>query len=205
MRVLITRPAYVAEGLSQKIKNLNAIPELLPTIEIRSTPHQQTLALTIQKLNTAHIAIFISRAAVHFGMNVIKQHWHPLPSIQWAAIGPGTAEALQQHHVDSVIVPKFPPYETESLLQLKIFQTIKAKKIFIFRGNGGRPLLNQTLKERGAIVELVEVYQRTLPTIDIVEKLTTWRHNPIDVIVTTSMECLNNLLLLMGPNEAKDY
>jgi uroporphyrinogen-III synthase len=200
LRVLITRPAYAVAGLVQQLKKLKAIPELLPTIEIHPMPNQTALKHALAQLPTVYMAIFVSRAAVQFGMAAIKQYGEPLPALQWAAIGPGTANALQQHAIHQIITPTKPPYETESLLALADFHTIAGKRIFIFKGNGGRALLSQVLQERGAIVQPVEVYKRTLPNINMVEKLTTWKHYPIDVIVTTSAECLNNLLLLMGPD-----
>ena len=201
MRVLVTRPAYAQEGLVQQLKKIQAIPELFPTIEILPTLHQEKLRQALEKLGTAHMAVFVSRAAVQFGIQAIKQRWIPLPAIQWAAIGPGTASALQPHIVQPVLFPTHSPYETEALLLLSDFQAVAGKRIVIFRGNGGRELLRQTLQERGAIVQCVEVYRRALPTIDIVEKLTLFRKHPLDVIVTTSAESLNNLLLLVGPNE----
>lgn len=201
MRVLITRPIYATKGLVQQLEKIQVIPELFPTINLLPTFHQEELKLAVDKLNTVDMAIFVSRAAVQFAMAAIKKRWIPLPTIQWAAIGPGTAGTLQQYTCQSIIFPSKPPYETEALIALKDFQAIANKRIVIFRGNGGRGLLSQVLQERGARVQLVEAYQRTLPFIDIVEKLTIWRQQRIDAIVTTSAECLHNLLLLIGPNE----
>ena len=201
MRVLVTRPADTAKGLVQQLKQIQAIPELFPTLEILPTLHQAELKRAVAELQAVDMAIFISRAAVQFGMKAIKQRWHPLPTIQWAAIGPSTANVLAKQVNQSIIFPPEPPYETESLLALAPFQTIRGKKMVIFRGNGGRELLSQILQERGATVEYVEVYRRVLPTFDVVEKLTLLRQHPPELIVTTSAQCLNNLLSLVGSQE----
>ena len=202
MRVLVTRPKNLAIGLAEKIKTMGDSAELFPVIEIKKTPHQTTLQSAIDTLDTQDIAIFISQSAVQFGIAAIQSHWLTLPNMLWAAIGAGTAHALQNLGVQGVLFPPAPPYESESLLAMPAFQAtqIGGKRILIFRGNGGRELLSETLRSRGALVQIIEVYQRCLPVLDIpmVEKIKHWRHTPLDVIVTTSVDSLDNLVQLLG-------
>ncbi len=198
MRVLITRPLQYSEGLCRGIQELHGTPEVLPVIEIRPTFHQKALNDAIKTLNTANIVIFISRSAVHYGMGAIQSIWKDLPVLIWIAQGPGTAEALAAYQIPFAISPTEPPYESESLLALPELQTIQNKRIVIFRGNGGRAHLSIGLRERGAAVELVEVYQRQLPLIDMVERLEFWRKDPLDVIIVTSSEGMSNFVTLVG-------
>lgn len=214
MRILVTRPAYAAQTLCEQITALGAIAESFPVIDILPTPHQAALETAIKQLNTQDIAVFTSRPAADFAMKAINEaikakwtNWNNLSSILWAAIGPGTAKVLQKHGLPSVYLPPKAPFETETLLATQPFLSVNAKKITIFRGNGGRDLLNKVLKQRGAVVQMVETYQRGLPTINMVEKRALWRHNPIHMIVTTSPESLHNLFILMGndiPHGFKD-
>lgn len=197
MRILVTRPVYAAEKLCEQINALGAIAESFPVIDILPTPHQLALETAIKQLNTQNIAIFTSRPAADFAMKTIKSNWDNFPPILWTAIGPGTAKVLQKYGLPQVYLPPA-PYESESLLATQPFLSVKEKKIIIFRGNGGRDLLKKVLTERGAVVQMVETYQRCLPTPNMVEKLTHWRHNPIQMIVTTSPESLHNLCVLMG-------
>ncbi len=202
MRILVTRPFHLATGLAQKIKAMGDIAERFPVIEIKKTPHQATLQSAIDQLDTQDIAIFISQSAVQFGMPVIKTRWPILPDIRFAAIGAGTARALRQLGIHPVLFPPVPPYESESLIAMPIFQAtqICGKKIVIFRGNGGRELLSQTLSARGALVQIIEVYQRCLPALDslMVEKIESWCNTPFHVIITTSADSLYNLVQLLG-------
>lgn len=199
MRVLITRPTNLGIGLAEKIKAIGDVPELFPVIEIKKTSHQAKLQSAIDVLNTKNIAIFISQSAVQFGMPAIKSRWPKLPDILWAAVGPGTAQILKKQVNSTVLVPDAPPYESETLLTLPEFQSVHGKQIVIFRGNGGRELLSQTLNARGATVQAIEVYQRYLPTFDqnMLERIKDWHHTPINVIVTTSADSLHNLVLLV--------
>ena len=202
MRILVTRPANLAAGLSEKINAMGDIAELFPVIEIKKTPHQATLQAAIDTLDTQDIAIFVSQSAVQFGLPAIQSRWSTLPKMLWVAIGSGTAHALQNLGIHDVLFPPAPPYESESLVAMPTFQStqIHGKKISIFRGNGGRELLSETLRSRGALVQIIEVYQRCLPTLDIpiVEKIKRWHHTPIHIIIATSADSLYNLVQLLG-------
>lgn len=197
MRVLVTRPAALAADLCKALGVIGAIAETLPVIDIQPTSAPARLQAAIEELATIEIAIFISQTAVRFAMPAIQSYWHPLPAISWIAIGAGTAASLHRYGITQVLFPN-PPYESESLLRLPSLQKVSGKKITLFRGNGGRELLVQVLQERGAKVQTIETYQRCLPTLDIVKKLTSFRHQGLEMIVTTSAESLKNLVRLAG-------
>lgn len=199
MRILITRPLYFSASLCQKIEQLGDIPEIFPVIQIAPTPHQADLLNSIRDLDTSNIIIFSSRPAVRFGLEAIRNYWSSLPeTVQFAAIGAGTAQELQHFGVQKVIHPTAPPFESEALLSLPEFQEVHALDIRIFRGNGGRNLLPKTLSERGAKVKIVECYQRRLPVQNIEDRLKTWQKNPVDAIIITSSEALDHLKILLG-------
>jgi uroporphyrinogen-III synthase len=210
MRVLVTRPANLAAGLAKKINAMGDIAELFPVIEIKKTSQQARLQSAIDTLDTQDVAIFISQSAVQFGVPAIQSRWPKeeaiscptLPNLLWAAIGSGTAHALQNLGIHDVLFPSTPPYESESLVAMPTFQAahIRGKKISLFRGNGGRELLSETLRSRGALVQIIEVYQRCLPVLDtqMVEKIKHWQHTPFKVMITTSADSLYNLVQLLG-------
>jgi len=93
-------------------------------------------------------------------------------------------------------LPENPPYESESLLAHPALQSVTGKHIFIFRGNGGRDLLSRVLTGRDATVTLVEVYERSLPRVNMTKKFQHWQQHPPQVIVTTSAQSLHNLMIL---------
>jgi uroporphyrinogen-III synthase len=77
-------------------------------------------------------------------------------------------------------------------------QDVAGKGIVIFRGEGGRELIADTLAQRGAHVEHAEVYRRTQPTADVGELLRHWARGEIQVAVVTSNEGLRNLFDMVG-------
>lgn len=114
-----------------------------------------------------------------------------------AAIGQGTAKILQEKYFLTAVYP-IDEYSSEGLLGLPEFQQVKGKHVFIVRGEGGRELLADTLKAKGAIVSSVIVYKRTISPIEVTPFLHLLQEHKIDIIVCTSGEGLRNLLQLGG-------
>ncbi len=198
MNILITRPRALASTLCQKIQDLGHRPECIPTIEIQPSP-KYTLAEGQALFNNIQIAIFTSQAAVRYATPLIQADPSLWPAITYMAIGPGTQQALQALGIPSVRIPEAPPYESESLLMLSVLQNIKDLSIAIVKGEGGRTLLAETLKARGAIVHPLEIYLRGLPTYNIETMLASWDQHPPDLSVSTSASALEHLIALFPP------
>jgi uroporphyrinogen-III synthase len=77
-------------------------------------------------------------------------------------------------------------------------QAVAGRRVAIFRGDGGRELLGDTLRARGAVVEYVESYRRALPQADAAPLLKEWAGGDIDAVTVTSSEGLRNLCVLVG-------
>jgi uroporphyrinogen-III synthase len=80
-------------------------------------------------------------------------------------------------------------YDSEGLLALPELQQVAGKNVLIFRGDGGRELLGDTLNTRGAKVEYVTCYLRRKPDLDSDALLTA----AADAITLSSSEALRNL------------
>mgnify|MGYP001103918493 FL=1 len=65
------------------------------------------------------------------------------------------------------------------------------------RGNGGRELLGETLRERGADVTFTECYQRCAKHYDGAEEAMRWHARGINTLVVTSGEMLQQLWSLI--------
>jgi uroporphyrinogen-III synthase len=113
--------------------------------------------------------------------------------LKFAAIGPKTVADLAEFGIQNTLTPQ-DRFDSEALLALPEMQQVKNQKVLIFRGIGGREVLAETLKQRGAIVEFVESYQRINPQKDLytLEELT--KQHKLDAIVVTSSEAMRYLL-----------
>jgi uroporphyrinogen III methyltransferase / synthase len=79
-----------------------------------------------------------------------------------AAIGPGTARALREHGVIADVVPE--RFVAEGLIEALAELTVK--RALIARAAGARDVLPDALRERGATVEVVSLYETFAEPID---------------------------------------
>lgn len=190
LTVLVTRPEPQGEILCEKIKNEGGRAIYFPTLEIVPL-HRDDLQTTFAKMDWL---IFVSPQAVTQSLKFLKK----LPShIQIAAIGESSAHLLQKNGISVNCYPS--KWNSEEFLKLKEFESIQGKKIGIVKGRGGRQFLEASLKERGALVTLIDVYKRQYPKVDPTPILKLLASNEIDMIVCTSIEGLENLKSLLNP------
>lgn len=197
LRILNTRPQQQAAGLTQLIETEAGIVVSCPTIEIQAT--QNNWVTTLPDLNTVSHAIFISANAVNFSVEKLymKQHWPG--SIHIIAIGESTAKALNKFNIKVHDIPSFP--DSEHLLKLNSLRYLKNQTVLLFKGCGGRILIEKDLIIKGAQVIALDVYRRTMPKIDKGFLNSIWRDDMVDIILLTSEQSIRNLFK-MFPEEA---
>lgn len=195
--ILVTRPLEQAERLNQLIRAAGGTPFVFPAIEIRPPTHPARLEKTLSRLDQFDLAIFVSPTAVASAWGHIANAGSWPKSLELAAVGQGSARALRELGLGKVIVPSGRS-DSEALLALPEMQNVAGKRIVIFRGEGGRELLAQTLAQRGAQVEYAECYRRAKPDADIAPLLRQQAEQGFAAIVLTSRESLANLRDMLG-------
>lgn len=202
--MVVTRPRNQAHALCDRLHQ-QGIPVIrFPVIEIEPVVGAPELTSTLQKLRKREydLAIFISANAVEFGLEALETVWPD--SVEIAAIGVATATTLKQHHLQARLVAPA-PYNSEALLSLPAFQQCQGQRIVIFRGVGGRELLADSLRRRGAVVEYAECYRRTRPAdSDDQLLIQAWRTGTRILFVVTSNEGLHNLVAMIGRSDPGD-
>ena len=104
-----------------------------------------------------------------------------------------TAAELAKFGVANTLAPQ-DRFDSESLLALPEMQAVANKNIMIFRGIGGRDVLADALKARGATVDFAECYQRASPQSDANILSTLWQNGQLHAVVVTSSEAMRHLL-----------
>jgi uroporphyrinogen-III synthase len=198
IKVLVTRPAHQAEPLCQLISAEGGEPIRLPVIEIIEVDDKSALLECRAHLDELDIAVFISANAVTKSLPTLLAQG-PLPShLQLIAVGKSTAKTLKNWGL-TVKSPK-PPFNSEAMLEMPEMQQVEGQKIVIFRGEGGRELLAQTLRKRGATVNYINVYRRVqAPTPAWINELA------IDIITVTSVEGLEHLLAMLAQHRCLSH
>lgn len=199
LSVLLTRPAGRADKLAAAIQSLGGRVTRLPLLAIEPITERvavERLKTFSMALDSYDAAIFISTNAATLGLEWIENYWPQLPvGLEAYAVGPGTAEILRQLawpvHCSSVGVT------SEHLLALPGLQNVAGKRIALFRGQGGRELLAETLRERGARVDYLEIYQCRVPEYSRAVVLKLIDDNAINAAIATSQQILDSLIALL--------
>lgn len=195
--IVITRPVLQAAPLAEMIRSAGGQPILFPVLEILDTADLAPLIDAVDRLDSFELAIFISPNAVLRAMNqiVARRTWPA--GLRAAAVGKGSVKELKRFGITGVLVPTR-SFDSEGLLALPELQQIDGWRVVIFRGDGGRELLGDTLAGRGASVEYVECYRRARPRSDATPLLRAWARNEVDAVTVTSSEGLRNLFEMLG-------
>ncbi len=198
MGVLVTRPQEQAGGLIRDLQSIGARPILFPALAILPPRDPSLMHTVIHELDSFDLAVFISPTSAERCMAAIRNTvaWpHALPV---AAVGKGTAKTLQDLGFPEVLQPTSGA-DSEHLLALSQLQDMSGKSVVIFRGEGGRELIADTLRQRGAQITYAECYRRGLPVeADAQTILDMFAAGEIKAVTVYSIETLDNLLQLLG-------
>jgi uroporphyrinogen-III synthase len=193
--IVVTRPRAQAGALAAAIGEAGGEAVIFPLLEISPAIDPAPLNAVIARLSDYYLAIFISPNAVDHAVPAILAQGAWPATLTAAGVGPGTVKALAAHGITGCLAPT-ERFDSEGLLALPpLAATVVAgRRIAIFRGDGGRELLAETLQQRGARVDCITCYQRSGPTVDIEELLQRWRQGQLTAITLSSSEALRHLL-----------
>ena len=196
-RIVVTRPAGQNERLAALIRAEGGEPIAFPALEILDPADLQPLAAAIDRLDAYDFALFVSPSAVDKAMPVIGARREWPAGLKAATVGPGSERALRRYGVAEVIVP-VDRFDSEALLDHPELADVAGRRILVFRGDGGRELLGDTLRSRGATVDYVQCYRRGRPHADVGPLARAWERGEVDAVTASSREGLRNLFDLLG-------
>ncbi|MCX2782746.1 uroporphyrinogen-III synthase [Microbulbifer thermotolerans] len=195
-RILITRPEHQCGDWLALLQSAGARVDSIPMLAIEPIekgPGWQVLKAQVLDFDQVDHAIFVSRNAVQLGCDWLEDYWPQLPQgPRYYAIGAATTSALRSRGIECVTSESIPDtMDSEALLSLPSLQNVTGQRVLIFRGSGGRTLMGDTLRARGARVDYCELYRRVLPA-DALPQLQQYNVQP-DAISVHSGETLTNL------------
>lgn len=189
--VIVTRPHGQSPQLAANMQHtLGDTPQVkhLPLIKI------DPLSVQVRAQDLAKHIIFISSNAVkHFATqdNISEL----IGDCELYAIGEHTAQSVQEHLNREAYYPQ--KMNAEGLLALPELTNVMGQEWTIVKGQGGRVVLRETLRTRGAKVNELDVYKRCLPSLDEQKTIqAAAKGKPLWVV--SSGEALNNLHRVLG-------
>lgn len=184
-RVLVTRPREQAIDLVRRLEILGAVPSVLPAVAIEPVDDWSEVDTRLGRLRDYDWLVFTSVNGVRafFGrLRATGRDLRTLGDIKLAAIGPGTAEALREYHLDTDLVPA--EYRSESLAAA-LAERAEGKRILLARADRGRDVLRDELA-RVATVDQVAVYRQSDAVPVDAPALDALRRGEIDYVLLTS-------------------
>ena len=149
--IAVTRARPQASALAERLRDLGAKVVEAPAIRI------EPIAAPVPNAEMYDLLVLTSPNGVARLFDLVRDA-RELSGPRIAAIGPGTAAALREHGIEPDVVPERAVAEglVEALAGAKVGRAL------LVRGEEGRDVLPDALRERGAIVDVLAVY-RTVP------------------------------------------
>jgi uroporphyrinogen-III synthase len=195
--IVVTRPVGQATHLADALIALGAKPILFPVLAIFDVEDPAPLQDAAIRLDQFDWACFVSPNAVEKSLTSILARRAWPAGLRAATVGRSSELALAKFGIKDVVAPQG-RFDSEALLELPELQDMAGRRVLIFRGDGGRELLGDTLRERGATVEYVACYRRDKPDLDPAPLIKLWNENRLDAVTVTSSEGLRNLVDMIG-------
>jgi uroporphyrinogen III methyltransferase/synthase len=206
-RVVVTRARAQASGLATTLRGLGAEVVELPAIRIEPRIESEEVRRAVGRIGEYALVCVTSPNGAHLlfealgnagldaralgGKTKRKQVEEGGSSV--AAIGPGTARALAEHGIAADIVPE--RFVAEALVEALESVEVDGKRVLVARAAEARDVLPDALRERGAEVDVVALYEtvREAPDPAAIEAA-----QAADYVTFTSSSTVRNLTEALG-------
>ncbi len=156
--VAVTRARAQASGLAARLAALGAEVVEAPAIRIEPLPVQRP------SLDSLALACFTSPNGVRLFFDALDGDARALAGVTVAAIGPGTARELAARGIRADVVPE--RSVAESLVKELESVDVEGKRVLVARAAEARDVLPDALRERGAEVEVLALYETVAEPLD---------------------------------------
>ena len=200
--ILITRAIEQAEEFSALLENYGAEVIPFPTIEIAPPEDWQPLDEAIEKLDSYDWITFTSVNGVRSFTHRLRDKGRDVDALvekKICVIGPRTQGELEGMGLTVSFIPQ--EYRAEGVAEGLKARGIQGKKILLPRARGARKILPESLREAGAEVDEVEVYQAVKPS-ESNKSLASILKKGIDVVTFTSSSTVRNFMELVYDKSA---
>lgn len=195
-RVVVTRARAQASSLAATLRDLGADVIELPAIRIEPRIETEEVRKAIAALNDYSLVCLTSPNGVRLlfeAMQAAGCDARAFAGATVAAIGPGTARALAKRGIVADVVPE--RFVAEALVEALAGFEVEGRPVLVARAAEARDVLPDALRERGAEVDVVALYEtvREQPDPEQVEAA-----QSADYVTFTSSSTVTNLTEALG-------
>ncbi len=165
-RVVVTRARAQASGLAATLRTLGAEVVELPAIRIEPRLESAEVGAAVERIGEYALICVTSPNGAHLLFEALAKAGLDARALGGtkqtqgttvAAIGPGTARALAEHGIQADIVPE--RFVAEALIEALAPVEVEGRRVLIARAAEARDVLPDALRERGAEVDVVALYE----------------------------------------------
>jgi len=201
-RVVVTRARAQTSGLAATLRGLGAEVVEMPAIRIEPRTQSDTVRAAIGSIGDYALVCLTSPNGVQLlfeALRAAKLDARALAGATVAAIGPGTARALAEHGVIADVVPE--RFVAEALVEALDSVDVSGRRVLVARAAEARDVLPEALRERGAEVDVVALYEtvREEPSAEAIEAA-----QGADYVTFTSSSTVRNLTEALGERFPRD-
>jgi uroporphyrinogen III methyltransferase/synthase len=195
-RVVVTRARAQASGLAARLRGLGAEVVELPAIRIERRLQSAEVRRMAVEIGEYELICLTSPNAVALLFEAISEAGRDaraLAGATVAAIGPGTARALAERGIRADVVPE--RFVAEALVEALSEVDVSGKRVLLARAAEARDVLPDALRERGAELDVVALYEtvREQPDDESVAAA-----EAADYVTFTSASTVRNLTEALG-------
>ena len=159
MCVMLTRPKELICDMADRLRRLGAQVLEVPTIATVPMKDNKRFANCLDHMKKYDWIVFTSQVGVRIFFEELdkkKIDVRIFSGIRFAVIGEGTGRELSKHGIYADLIPEV--YDGETLARLLSDQNIRKQRILIPRASKGNQKLVPILKEAGAEVDDISIY-----------------------------------------------
>lgn len=186
-KVLVTRPRNRSSRTAELLREKGAEVLELPSIKTVPLKDQGPLHAAMEKMETYQWMVFTSPTGVEVFFDELKKQKKDIRSlcgVRVAAIGQGTASALEQRGLLADLVPSV--YDGDTLARELAEKLGGGERILIPRALKGNENIVPILEEKGASVDDIGIYETVYESGRLIDPRKELESGNIDCVVFTS-------------------
>lgn len=194
LRVVVTRAAHQAEGLTAAFEAAGFTVEHLPLLEVIPPADPRPLERAASELALYDWLVFTSSNAVDAFLPLAGG---ALPHrLRVAVVGPATAEALRAYDIEPHLTATHP--DAEGLLHDLAPLVDRSRRVLLPQASDARPTLAEGLHRAGAEAVVVVAYEKGMPSDAPERAARLFTNTPIGWVTFTSPRIVRHFVELFG-------
>ena len=194
--VVVTRARAQASGLAGTLRELGAAVVELPAIRIERLSESEEVRTAVAAIGNYSLVCLTSPNGVRLLFEALAaagKDARALADATVAAIGPGTARELAARGIRADVVPE--RFVAEALVAALAGVEVEGRRVLVARAAEARDVLPEALRERGAEVDVVALYETVREQPD---EAAVAAAQEADYVTFTSSSTVRNLLEALG-------